>query len=451
MPWLRILVSLALCAVVWILQQIPLPGVDLETFAAMSFDWDLVGASAAQFSLGALGILPYLSAYVMVELFHAALNWRRRRELLPRDRSKLASWVLGVTALLSLMQAFGIAVWLESLQSQIGEYVVSWPGWGFRLLVMLTLAAATLLLVWLARLTTRLGFGNGVAILILYSLASPIWPDLQELYGRVQERAPIDLIVPVALMGAVGYLVLRFERWHVNLPLQPGAGALTWRLKGNPAGMVPRDWAATILILPVSIAALVPGLEHLIREWHVAHPMYQVLFLALLLPLAWCYVRLTAWPARLAAMLERADLPADNAEARIRAAQRATFWLGVAYLAALSLLTGLVTVFGQGFFIVYPATLLVFLVLVLDLKDELGFRRRVGRAEIVLVEHEIHAARLVQTVLEQRHGIPCYVQTYHLRSLQTFFGPFYELALWVPEDRAAEAREILFEMQVPLT
>ena len=450
---MRILISLGLCAVLWILQHIPLPGIDFDAMEAIAGDlWS--GGTSAHFSLGALGILPYLSGYVVVELFHAALNWRKRREFQPRDRSRLTGWVFGVTVLLCLMQAFGIAAWLEGVQLPGGSmdgYLVSWPGWGFRLLVMITLCASTLFMVWLARLATQRGFGNGVAMLILYSLVSPIWRDLQELHDRVQDMAPIDLIVPVALLGALGYLILRFERWHVTLPLQPGEGALGWPLKGNPAGMVPRDWAATALIVPVSIAAMAPGMDYLIGQWHVGHPLYQVLFLALVVPFAWLYVRLTAWPARLNAMLERAGLSADNAESRICASRRATFWLGVAYLLALSVLTGLVDVFAEGFFLVHPATLLVFLVIVLDLKDELAFRRRAPAAELVLVEHEIHAARLLQAALQQQHQIPCHVQAYHLRSLVTFFGPFYELALWVPEDRAAKAREKLFEMQAPLS
>ena len=426
----------------------------------------------AEVSLGALGIMPFIAASVLVELFHALLHWSRRRGLQPRDRSRLPRIVIGVTAALCALRGWSIALYLESMRMPGGAPLVAEPGVAFRLMVVVTLIAVTLLLVWLARVVTRHGLGNGVALLMLFSLITPLWRSWGPMLVQGFQRDLIELggfVLIIAVAAGLFYGLHRFERWHVDLEVPRGVDKdpLRWKLKGNPAGIVPRSLASQVMWLPLIVAGLFEAEQWVVEVWNPDHWVFEVAFLVLVAVLAWPYAQLTASPDRLAAMLERTGLSFDGAMERLQRAHRKRFGLGLAYILIVSVIAiaqrhfgavGLTATAQQRLESLWfltqlltVVTALYILVIVVDLIDEVAFRRRVPRACVVLVEHEIHAAKLVQAVLEQGNGIPCLIQAYHARALETFFGPYLDLAIWVPEDRAEQAREILVEINAPLT
>jgi len=460
-PWprKRILVGFGLLVVALGLEHVPLPGVDLSNLFRYHSQAGFSLSYYSQMSLGAIGIMPYISASVLVELFHALLHWSRRKGMQPRDRSRLSRIVLGVTIALGALQGWSIAMYLESMRMSSGVSVVVNPGEGFRLMVMATLISTTLLLVWLARLVTRQGLGNGVALLLLFGGISPLWrgwiPNVAQWYQRnLISLGGLALAIAVAV-GAV-YLLFRFERWHIELAVPRGEGrsSLRWRLKGNPAGIVPRTIAGLVLWLPFSVAALF-GLEQIVWEvWNPDGWPFMIISIVFVAAVAWTYVHLTARPERLAEMLKRAGLGFDRALERLQSAHRKRFGIGLAYLLALCV-AAMVQRHADFLWVVTQfagvLTALYVMVIVLDLLDEVTFRRRAPQAVVVLVEHDIHAAKLIEAVLEQGGGIPCLIQAYHARALETFLGPYLDLAIWVPEDRAEQAREILVEINAPLT
>src|SRR5687768_1663659 len=228
----RIVFTLALLAVYRIGIFVTTPGVDRNVMSqivqsqSQSFlgMFNLFsGGALEQLSIFALGIMPYVSASIILQLMSVVVKpLEEMRKEGEAGQRKINQYTRYGTIVLSIVQSFGIALYLESLNgtSPHGE-VVGDPGWGFRLLTMISLTTGTAFIMWLGEQITERGIGNGISLIIFAGIVAGL-PDAifqtssQMEIGQIQ---PVSLLMVVAIcLGVVAVIVL-FERAQRRIPI----------------------------------------------------------------------------------------------------------------------------------------------------------------------------------------------------------------------------------------
>ena len=172
----RILFTLGLLIVYRVGVQIPVPGVDSSALAAIFAQakgtlLGLVdmfsGGALERLSVFALGIMPYISSSIILQLLTVVVpHLEQLKKEGEQGRKKITQYTRYGTVVLSLIQGFGIAVGLETMTAPGGAAVVLNPGWGFRLLTVITLTSGTAFIMWLGEQITERGIGNGISLII---------------------------------------------------------------------------------------------------------------------------------------------------------------------------------------------------------------------------------------------------------------------------------------------
>ena len=210
----RVLVTLGLLAAYRLGAHVPTPGIDGGALAEF-FDQmqgtllgmvDLFsGGNLRRLTVFALGIMPYISASIILQLLTVVIpSLERLAKEGEAGKKKITQYTRYGTIVLSLIQSFGIAVGLESMRSGSGAVLVPDPGWGFRLLTMLTLTTGTALIMWLGEQISEKGIGNGISLIIFAGIVVRLPSAIVSSYtllatGRAQAvRAARALVMMVA-------------------------------------------------------------------------------------------------------------------------------------------------------------------------------------------------------------------------------------------------------------
>jgi preprotein translocase subunit SecY len=416
-PWRRLLVTLAVPAAMWGVQQISLPGIDFDQ-SMMRYFRDVPRSLA---SILSLGIVPFLSAAVLVEL--AALivpGWRTMR-IDPDDRRRLGRATMIVGVLLAAIQAFLIARQLE--------YLAREPGLAFRTTCAITLVAASCVLVLLAWLVDRHGLGNGFSIVIVAALGPSLW-DLGRalVYGVYGETlAPVAIVL---LVGTLGFLVVAtimvLDAHRGWLAFLRGPGPKRPALRLPASGTAPLELAATILLLPATLASYTGFGADVAMKIVPGTRVYLFAELALLVAgtalFAWLFNR-GAEPAL------RAQLPS--------AWLRSTLYLALLVLGMAFLTHSVHIAVPLGAILLAVGTAVA-----LDLVREW---RAFGEHPDLVAVWPIHRIYTLDSALAtlERASIYVHPRGAHHRTLLQFFGPYVPITLMVPAPSADEARRVL--------
>lgn len=285
----RILFTLGMLAVYRIGVFITAPGVDrnvMKSVVAQSGGllglFNLFSGGALEnLSIFALGIMPYVSASIIMQLLGMVYKpideLRKEGE---QGRRKIDQYTRYGTILLSSFQAFGIAMYLEGLNNQeigAGRFgdVVGSPGWGFRLMTIITLTTGTALIMWIGEQITERGISNGISLIIMAGIVADIPSSIGNYVaqnsGNIQ---PLTVAAIAGLMLATVATIVFFERGQRRIPIvysrrQVGRrvyGGQTAHLplKVNTAGTIPPIFASSLLMFPATLANLrVPGMQFL--------------------------------------------------------------------------------------------------------------------------------------------------------------------------------------------
>jgi preprotein translocase subunit SecY len=256
--------------------HIPTPGIDgaaLNAFFSTKqgtlfglFDM-FSGGALSQMSVMALGIMPYISASIILQLMTVVVPYleklKKEGEL---GRKKITQYTRYGTVILSIVQGFGISVGLENMTSPGGAMIVPVGGWGFRLLTVITLTAGTCFLMWLGEQITERGIGNGISLIIFAGIVAgfPVAvANTFRLMGTGEITAFFMLLI-VALMIAVVGVIVFIERGQRRIPVQYakrivgrkmyGGQSTHLPLKVNTAGVIPPIFASSIIMFPATIA-----------------------------------------------------------------------------------------------------------------------------------------------------------------------------------------------------
>jgi preprotein translocase subunit SecY len=276
----RILFTFLLLAVYRIGAHIPTPGIDTAALAAFFeqakgsllglFDM-FAGGALSNLSVFALGIMPYISASIILQLLTIAIpHLERLSKEGEAGRRKITQYTRYGTIVLSIIQGFGIAIGLENMAGPTGVSIVINPGWGFRLMTVISLTAGTAFIMWLGEQITEKGIGNGISLIIF---AGIVCRGPQAIFNTFRllsagEMGVVFIVLLIAMMVAVVGVIVFVESGQRRIPIQYakrvvgrkvyGGQSTHLPLKVNTAGVIPPILASSIIMFPATIANFVP-------------------------------------------------------------------------------------------------------------------------------------------------------------------------------------------------
>ena len=319
----RILVTGLLLIVYRIGIHIPTPGIDNLALKAV-FDsqagtlFGLIdmfsGGALARFSIFTLGIMPYISSSIILQLLTVVIP---QLEKLSKEgelgRRKITQYTRYGTIVLSVVQGMGIAVGLESVSAGAGS-VVYHPGWAFRIMTVITLTSGTAFLMWLGEQITERGIGNGISLIIFAGIVARFPSGLVRTVTLVRtgEMNIFAGLFLLALMVAVVGVIIYFERAHRRIPVQYarrivgrkvyGGQSTHLPLKVNTAGVIPPIFASSILLFPATIASFIkhPITRSISDALTPGRFGYELLFVAFIVFFCYFYTAVTFNPVDVA-------------------------------------------------------------------------------------------------------------------------------------------------------
>ena len=323
----RILYTLALLAVYRVGVFIPVPGIDGQALTRffesmqgtiLGFFNMFSGGALEQMAVFALGIMPYISASIIMELLTVVVpHLERLKKEGEQGRKKITQYSRYGTVLLSMVQGLGIAIGLENMEVG-GASVVPVAGWGFRLMTMLTLTAGTTFIMWLGEQITERGIGNGISLIIFAGIVAGIpsaigatWTQL-----RLGEMSPFLILGLLIIMAGVVAAIVFMEAGHRRIPIQYAKRVVGKRMYGgqsthlplkiNTSGVIPPIFASSLMVFPATIAQFAGGqdqsgiLQTIVQQLSPGTILYSVLTVVLIIFFAYFYTAIIFNPADVA-------------------------------------------------------------------------------------------------------------------------------------------------------
>jgi preprotein translocase subunit SecY len=278
------------------------------------------GGALEQLSIFALGIMPYVSASIILQLLTVVVP---ALEKLSKEgemgRRKITQYTRYGTIVLSIVQGFGIARYLESVKSG-NESVVpdDVKGWGFRLLTVITLTAGTAFIMWLGEQITERGIGNGISLIIFAGIVARIPQAVVQTWTTFQDKSDssdVQLLVLGAVMVATIAVIVFVERAYRKIPVhyakrvvgkQTFSGQSTHLpLKVNTAGVIPPIFASSILLFPATLATWIPAFKPVADAMSRGGWIYNGLYVLGIIFFAYFYTAVTFNPVDVADNLKK--------------------------------------------------------------------------------------------------------------------------------------------------
>ncbi|MDP3297799.1 MAG: preprotein translocase subunit SecY [Thermodesulfovibrionia bacterium] len=322
----RVIFTLALLAVYRVGAHIPTPGIrgeELSKFllekggALMGFFDMFSGGALSRVTIFALGIMPYISASIILQLLTIVIpSLGRLAKEGERGRKKIVQYTRYGTIVISAIQSFGIAAGIETMAN--GAFVQN-PGWPFRLMTMITLTSGTAFIMWLGEQITERGIGNGISLIIFAGIVA-MFPNavIQTVrLVKVGELSVILLIPLIIMMIAVVGVIIFVERGQRKIPVQYakrvvgrkvyGGQSTHLPLRVNTAGVIPAIFASSVIIFPATIAGFiaVPWVQSLAEQLAPGTLFYSLLYVGMIFFFCYFYTAIIFNPVDIADNLKK--------------------------------------------------------------------------------------------------------------------------------------------------
>jgi len=291
---------------------VPTPGVDGQALASFFHQQAqgtvlglidmFAGGALSRLSVFALGIMPYISASIILQLLTVVVPYLER---LSKEgeagRKKITQYTRYGTVVLSAIQSLGIAFGLESMKSPAGDLIVPHPGWGFRLLSMITLTSGTAFLMWLGERISEKGIGNGISLIIFAGIVDRLPTALYNTFRMVRtgEMGAFTMLALSVLVVVVVGAIVFMEMGQRKIPVQyakrvvgrrsDGGASTHLPLRVNTSGVIPPIFASSLLMFPLTIAKFIeqPWAQSIAYMLTPGKAVYDILYVALII--FFCY------------------------------------------------------------------------------------------------------------------------------------------------------------------
>ncbi|MDO9080468.1 MAG: preprotein translocase subunit SecY [Desulfuromonadales bacterium] len=325
----RIFFTLGMLAVYRIGCHIPTPGIDSQVLAQFFSGTEgtllglvsaFTGGALERMTIFALGIMPYISASIILQLLTVVFEpVQRLSKEGEQGRKTITRWTRYGTVVLSVVQGAGIAIGLQTMRGPAGEPVVTHPGIAFILLTIITLTAGTAFIMWIGEQITERGIGNGISLIIFAGIVATMPSAIVNSLRLVKTGAmgPMVLLLIVLAMVVVVWAIIFMERAQRRIPIHHAkrvVGMKTYGgqsshlpLKLNMAGVIPPIFASSIIMFPATIASLVdiPWVRTVAGMMTPSNWLYNVLFVAFIIFFCYFYTAVTFNPVDVAENVKR--------------------------------------------------------------------------------------------------------------------------------------------------
>jgi preprotein translocase subunit SecY len=310
----KILYTFALLAVYRIGVHVPTPGIDSIALEKIfeAYKGGILGmfnmfsgGALERLSVFALGIMPYISASIILQLMTVVIpHLERLSKEGEQGRKKITQYTRYGTVILSIIQGFGISVGLE----QMGA--VLQPGWAFRIMTVLTLTAGTAFIMWLGEQITERGIGNGISLIIFAGIVARLPNAIVQTFRLLSsgEMGIFGVVVLVVLMVLVVGVIIFVEQGQRRIPVQYakrvvgrkmyGGQSTHLPLKINTAGVIPPIFASSIMMFPATVATFIsiPFIKEFASSIRPGNPVYEICYVAFIFFFCFFYTAVTFKP-----------------------------------------------------------------------------------------------------------------------------------------------------------
>jgi preprotein translocase subunit SecY len=325
----RVLFTLAMICVFRLGVHIPAPGVDRAALGdfmkanegSMFGLYDMFsGGALMQFSVFVLGIMPYITASIIVQILTVAIpQLERLSKEGQQGRNRITQYTRYLTIAVAMVQSTAIATSLEQMKTSAGADVVINPGWDFRLLTMVTMTAGSCFVMWLGEQISERGVGNGSSLLIMAGIIARFPAATFAMFQKVR-IGEMNLLV-LTLLGAgmlvVIGLIVWIERAQRRIPIQYARRVVGRRVYGgqtthlplkiNTSGVIPPIFASSVLMAPTTLLAFTQN-EFLAALAQALQPgawLYNYLYVGLIIFFAYFYTAMVFNPMDVADNLKK--------------------------------------------------------------------------------------------------------------------------------------------------
>lgn len=326
----RVLFTLGILIIYRIGGHIPTPGVDGAALTAYfeqargtlfgMFDL-FVGGAFTKATVFALGIMPYISSSIILQLLGPVVPYFQRLQKEGEEgRRKITQYTRYGTVLLAALQAYATALYLESLTGLGNTPVVAQPGFGFRALVMLTLTCGTIFVMWLGEKITERGIGNGISLIIYVGIVASFPRSIIQEGQMVLsgQRNLFSEVFILALMVGIIMAIVLVTRAQRKIPVQYPKRIVGRRMMGgaqtniplsvNTAGVIPIIFAQSIMFFPATIAQFFPSVDWMqnVAAWfNYTSWTYSVILALIIVFFAFFYTAIVFNPVDIADNLKK--------------------------------------------------------------------------------------------------------------------------------------------------
>ncbi len=325
----RLIFTFLMLAVYRVGVQIPTPGINGEALAAF-FEKNagtlfgmfnmFSGGALENFSIFALGIMPYISASIIIQLLTVVIP---QLEALSKEgesgRHQITKYTRYGTVGLSLIQSLFISVGLEGMSGPGGEAIVLFPGWEFKLMTIITLTSGTAFIMWLGEQMTERGIGNGISLIIFAGIVARMPAAVGNTIQMVSagEMNALFLVFLLVLMVLVVGTIIFFETAQRRIPIQYakrvvgrkvyGGQSSHLPLKINVAGVIPPIFASSIMMFPATIGGLIQidWIQRISASLSPGTVYYYILFTVFIVFFCFFYTAVTFNPVDVAENLKK--------------------------------------------------------------------------------------------------------------------------------------------------
>ena len=325
----KIFITLALLFVYRVGIHVPTPGVNgaaLASFFAaaegtlFSMFNMFSGGALERLSIFALGIMPYNSASIILDLMTVVVP---QLEQLKKEgdagRKKKTQYTRYGTVILSIIQGLGISVGLESMTSPAGIPIVPYPGWGFRLITIITLTAGTSFIMWLGEQITERGIGNGISLIIFAGIVARM-PSAMGNTIRLMttgEMGVFAIIILIVLMVAVIAAIIYMEQAQRRIPVHYAKRVVGRKMYGgqtshlplkiNTAGVIPPIFASSIIMFPTTLAQFInlPMMKTVAAMFSPGTIWYYLLYVGFIIFFCYFYTAIQFNPEEVAENMKK--------------------------------------------------------------------------------------------------------------------------------------------------
>ncbi len=329
----RILFTLAMLAIYRVGVHVPTPGVDgnavFSFFQAQSrgifglFN-TFTGGALSQFSVFALGIMPYISASIIFQLLTSAIpTLEALKKEGEQGRKKINQYTRYATVALAIIQGYGISSWLMNSTSPEGHSLVNAPLVGFlpfQVMTIITLTAGTCFIMWLGEQISERGIGNGTSLIIFTGIAASIPSGAQRLWelmasGELKTVVVLLLLIfMVLIISAVIYMEVAQRRITIQYSQRAPGGMQSMQtpsshlpIKINFSGVIPPIFASSLLMFPATMAQFVhtPWLKSLQDSLNPSGTIFNIMFVSLIVFFSFFYTEIVFNPNEVADNLKK--------------------------------------------------------------------------------------------------------------------------------------------------